>query len=155
MGNVNEEVTEEETAAAIPDLSEITPEAMNAVFSSIPEEFSSSIMNDVLEIIQSDISNTTVNPSQPNIDCHGNDWIWRAETNDFGIDPNSATNLLNEAIENIRNDQLLSSAMGSYLVPENADSNSVALSPIDLEQWPEFDFSKFDNNPNDGNDTDV
>lgn len=128
------------------DVLAVTTETSSSVFPNVPTESTSSTLNDALEIFQHGLS------SDSSVNRHSDDWITRAETTGIDIDSCSIANLLNEAIEDIRNDDFLPD-LGSYIAPENSPSDSVALNPIDLEQWPEFDFSIFDSPPNGENET--
>lgn len=141
----------EEKSVELENVSSDLPTPTVTTFSNVSAETLTTAMNDALEFIQDkSISSNSVNFSQYVDD----DWIKRAETFDFNVNPSSINNLLNEAVENIRMNSLLTTTMDQYLAPEEEQSDSVALDPVDEEMWPVFDFSLFDLNPRNNVDDD-
>lgn len=109
-------------------------------------------INEAIQVLQDmpDDSSNVMNFSQVN-----DEWKVRAEVANLSLETTSFNNLFNEAIESFREDAMLTSALNEYLAPELEQTNSVALSRIDDELWPELDFSLFDLEPNDHSENDT
>lgn len=77
---------------------------------------------------------------------NANDWVARDESEELGLSVENIDNLLNEAIDDMRHDRLMPSALERYLVPDSGSQNVVASNPFDDNFWSNSDFRPIGNN---------